>query len=119
MTIQNFIEKAIEGGWKPSEAHSSDVTVLRDGIVFTDLDKGVLSMALEQVFLDPEAWKAVGRVQGWDVEVNKTGETHDDYLLMDDHSWVSSGRKKWHHKMHAMIDALAEGKSIEDFINTL
>lgn len=55
------------------------------------------------MFLDPLAWQAVGKVENW--RNHSTG-------------WFAY-KSPWCEKMHAMIDALAEGKSIEEFIETL
>jgi len=82
MTIKDFINKAIEGGWMP-DADTPEIYY-----------EGIRTNAL----LDPLAWQAVGKVEGWedrDTEPN------------------------WQNKMHQMIDALVEGKTLEEFIETL
>lgn len=69
--------------------------------------------------LDPLAWQAVGKTEGKDNKIeydiygveyktlsqraNAEGETY---------SW-------WKCQMHRMIDALAEGKTIEQFLETI
>lgn len=88
MTTQQFIEKAIEGGW--------DADKWRGGHV-----------GWAEVLLDPEAWKAVGKMEGW--KNNMLG-------------WCDSCDAPlggWREKMHGMIDALAEGISIEGCLKTL
>ena len=50
--------------------------------------------------LDPAAWQAVGNVRGWGPPPS-----------------VYAGR--WVQNMHGLIDALAEGKSIEDYLSTI
>lgn len=87
MKIKQFIEKAVEEGygWKKWDVGG-----------WGNLEK---SPHLEAVLLDPKAWEAVGKVEGW----------HDKEL------WHWS----WQNQMHAMIDALAEGKTLEEFIKTL
>lgn len=86
MTIQTFIEKAIEGGWKPSASWFGDVPVDSDGY--------------HTVLLNPLAWKAVGKVEGW--------------------VWNDEKRNAGYiYNMHRMIDALAEGKTIEQFLEIL
>lgn len=111
MTIQQFIEKAIEGGWMPqypprwwdngiAEIHASWSRVRatfyrKDGSVGT---KGWYIADRLDILLDPLAWKAVGKVEGW---------------------WDNPPEYVWRTNMHRMIDALAEGKTIEQFISTL
>ena len=60
----------------------------------------------EQMLLDVKAWQAVGKSEGW--SQNRESELHalDDVI-------------DWFYYQHKMIDALAEGKSVEDFIKTL
>ena len=86
MKIKQFIEKAISGGYV--------------GFTWEDVQGGDGA----DVFLDPLAWKAVGKVCGWTqvAPYNRWGiEAH------------------WYWNMHQMIDALVEGKSLEEFIETL
>lgn len=56
-------------------------------------------MSDAEVFLNPKSFQAVGKVEGW----------NNPYPLQE----------AWLHNMHRMIDALAEGKSLEDLIATL
>ena len=79
MTISDFIEKAIEGGWLPDfgrnieyAGHNSDWSVWN----FTDgNNKGSSTTENNKLaLLDPKAWKAVGNVEGW-------GETVSDIVL--------------------------------------
>lgn len=92
MTIKQFVEKAIEGGWGP--------------YYYRDLYKDG-SSETAAMLLDPLAWQAVGKV-----EVEKWGETAFD-------GTVGDTVPVWRVNMHKMIDALAEGKSIEDFLSEL
>lgn len=132
MTINRFIEKAIEGGW--------DFT---DNVNFSEEDRARFKRTEHlkdpkniagfwgAVFLDPEAWKAVGKVEGWEeacemsprtgrhcyLYTNATRHTHDECCYC---GRKSNGTKHtWQDHMHRMIDALAEGKSVEEFIATL
>ncbi len=98
MTIKQFIEKAIEGGWvtlSTQEFYRLKSVGIRGGS---------LDVALSCVFLDPLAWQAVGKVEGWSLEEEMCTQLHSDAYLC---------------KMHDMIDALAEGKTIEQFLETL
>lgn len=103
MTIQAFIEKAIEGGWKPQ-------VIVKE--YFYECPPGSSShirmTALYHELLDSLAWKAVGKVEGWyETEVFDmlTGQP-----ILTTFWWL---------QMHRMIDALAEGKTIEQFLETL
>lgn len=94
MTIKQFIEKAIEGGWEPYGQQNSD---------WRDKDGMFHSTHADSIFLDPKSWQAVGKAEGW-----------RKMIAMDE-----AMNPEWKHNMHRMIDALAEGKSIEDYIATL
>lgn len=112
MTIQKFIEKAIGGGWKEK---------------YLDRDQGKTNALItECVLLDALAWQAVGKVEGWKETVNGYCGGDPDYFEERNEKCCWFGRqdcewfeKGWQFKMHRMIDALAEGTSIEDFIATL
>lgn len=117
MTIQQFIEKAIEGGWYGDHvihrvAYDEVVLVHREG------NKIPVRMQNATFLLDPLAWKAVGKVCGWVCKhCSGTGvaPNHDECF-----SCRGSGEGKiWLENMHCMIDSLAEGKTIEEFISTL
>jgi hypothetical protein len=102
MTIQSFIEKAIEGGWSP---YARNVVAHE-----LPLEQAVKAMRRStrdaEILLDPLAWKAVGKVEGW-----------------PDEHWQGIYReyaeKNAIARMHRMIDALAEGKTIEQYLETL
>ena len=100
MTTRTFIEKAIEGGWCPTPCLCCGKPVAdnRDECKCGDAS----------VVIDPLAWKAVGKVEGWPQE-----GVASDLVLRD---WIKA---HWKGRMHAMIDALAEGESIEDYLATL
>lgn len=100
MTIQTFIEKAILGGW---QGHSSS---------YYEANPAVWG-----VFLDPLAWKAVGKVEGWAEETEYEISCED--LERTFQVFERAVQKTWLYNMHRMIDALAEGKTIEQFLETL
>lgn len=91
MTIQQFIEKVIEGGFDDAvNLRAAAREYRRSGKpMHADLSE-------RTIFLNPKAWKAVGKVEGWSL-------------------MYAEWRKKW----HRMIDALAEGKTIEEYLETL
>ena len=93
MTIKEFIEKAIEGGYD----------IKRALVVNKDDEYNPISMqSSDKMFLDPKAWEAVGKVEGW----NKYDEK--EYFAPE-----------YRNKMHQMIDHLVEGGTIESYIETL
>lgn len=98
MTIQQFIEKAIEGGWRPKPEHESNSMIFGPQLT-------------NALFLDPEAWKAVGKVEGWPKLANQLEENEVEF---QDGVMLAST-----FYMHRMIDALAEGKSVEEYLATL
>jgi len=87
MSIKQFIEKAIEGGYKP-EVMNWDSPPIEH-------------FYLKIIPFDPKAWQAVDRIEGW----------HDNGCIIHKGNWKT--------QMHALIDALAEGKDIETFLKTL
>ena len=110
MTIQQFIEAAIEGGTLlVNDGAKSAITRIDvdsafiDGrfyIHFFESESEMRSYNTYEVLLNPEAWKAVGRVRGH-------GEYTDTDLM-----WFEK-------KMHEMIDFLLLGKTLEEYIATL
>lgn len=118
MNIKDFIEKAIEGGYdryalsKGFELKSY-ATVLMPNNFFIQLHDGS-DIHIAAFLLDPLAWEAVGKVEGWDVESKQFEEPKD--ISGDTRTYLISG---WLYKWHAMLDALAEGKTIEEFLKTL
>jgi hypothetical protein len=106
--VKKFIEKAI-AGWYEME---NDEIVETDGLEVTITDEGyetalsgktkntVTKFTIEQILLDPLAWQAVGKVEGW-------GKGKHGLMMYE---WLTN--------MHRMIDALAEGKTIDEFLET-
>jgi hypothetical protein len=123
---QRFIEKAIEGGWKSDEPHIAG-GAYENGDFFGGhahykfrLKEGhaaaLKRIAIESIVLDPAAWQAVGKVSGWaGRQVTTTGQDHYDGELRIGVEVQS----QWSVYMHRMIDALAEGKSIESYLETI
>lgn len=105
MTIQTFIEKAIEGGWDNRY------------MWFTMEEKpqivGATVHDVAAMLLDPLAWKAVGKAEAWP---EYGCRVHSD----EEKDWCGIIQTRvWLNKMHRMIDHLAEGGSIESYIETL
>ena len=92
---EQFIKDATEGGWK---------TLLPP----------IVHMQRAEMFLDPDAWRAVGKARGWD-DLEKMhslgGSPHQEDCWCKEKNWLT--------RMHGLIGALAEGKSIEDYLGTI
>ena len=132
MTIKSFIEKAIEGGWtyrgRPNVridvlGESKEVDVpprppfnMQPRIIATFDDGYVMNVNLEVILLDPLAWRAVSKTEGWggSLWVGEMRELKGDMVTTD--KWEVW---QWEYRMMKMIGALAEGKTIEDFLEAL
>ena len=123
MTVNDFIKKAYEGGWEFTPIESHD---WKDGLL------GKLHQTpLTSVFLDTKAWIACGKVEGWkiyncracDGKLVKScgiGSVAFPLWCSDCHNYQEGkDASEWQKNMHRMIDALAEGKSLEQFLETL
>jgi len=93
MTIQEAIEKAIEGGWE------------KDGFVCQGELIGVEEIAL----LDPLFWQALGKAMGWETRIT----FYNSFI------GGKENNDPWRLEMHRFIDHLAEGKTIESYFETL
>lgn len=125
MTIKQFIEKAIEGGW----VFRSSIKVYRVTFdhpkyphsVTLDSAEVIVSTLVHEILLDPLAWQAVGKVEGWggrgDFWNEKGGRLVPGKPRVV--GMLHAFCPEWQFHMHRMIDALAEGKTIEEFIATL
>lgn len=91
MTIQEFVEDAVEGGW----SHQPTLMMANEPH----------PIALECIFLDPAAWQAVGRVRGWDGP-----DTPKPFGDSTSHTKA---------KMTHLMTALYSGKSVEDYLSSL
>ena len=96
MEIKDFIEKAELGGWDGKKVAPDN----------------------HCVFLDPLAWEALGKVEGWKDE--------EDCRLKLGFAWKGHSdkceeciSKGWQRKMRGMIDALIAGDSLKDYVKTL
>ncbi len=92
MTIDEIYNSAMAGGYRPFPK--------KDGK--PQLEKDVLQVGF---------WESCGKVEGWgesNAEKN-FGRFNGENRYM----------QIWLFYMHEMIDALAEGKSVEDYLKTL
>lgn len=114
MTIKEIVQKAVDGGYVEAPTHTF-ITANQYWVVWKDGNGSDYTIALQVYLLDPNFWQAVGRVEGWDTVELKTqfpfmsnGKT-EGYIAIE----------TWKNNMLAMTYALAEGKTIEQFLATL
>jgi len=116
---KDFIEKAIEGGYKED----------REAVLISDaFGKGFhmqtaqrwegeylkTEHSKEEILLDPLSWQAVGRVERWNgTYCNGCG------IIPHMHECQGENVDEWVDKMHGMIDALIEGKTTDEYLKTL
>jgi len=113
MTPKQFIEKAIEGGWThkgylPKVGGCCHYNEAYGTGSYTHDSSHVVIFKICEMFLDPLAWQAVGKVEEWKEEVNLR-----DSIIYRDYIRIA------HINMHRMIDTLCEGRSIEQFLENL
>lgn len=131
MKVEEAIQKAIEGGWKPSIPMPSFIEPP------TEADMRVSSkeaFSYQQskfehikttALLDPEFWQALGKSMGWKAEQPKiTGWTREclgcnSYVPKGYLHKCQLGHYEWLYKWHQFIDHLADGKTIESYFENL
>ena len=102
--IRKFIEKAITGGWRPEQQDFTEPAFHTRYFEYqlrqpaTGKRLGFRQLAYEAILLDPHVWQAVAKVEGW----------YDGVY-----------GPEWLHHMHKMIDALAAGKTLEQYVQSV
>lgn len=109
MTINQFIEKAEEGGWyKEMKPKLIEVKIEPEPFAYFKTIGGKEKISVSMILLSKKAWEAVGKVEMW----------KDNEWIAYDYGQATS-IEGWRYNMHRMIDALAKGESIENFLKTL
>lgn len=105
MTIQRAIEIAIENGYKHQVFNLE--TMIKDEMLDPD--------TINSILLDRDFWIALGSGLKWDGQLwcGKRGCGNDGQ------HFHSSSKKNWEERWRDFIDHLAEGKSIEQFFESL
>jgi hypothetical protein len=100
-SIQKFIEKAFAGGWRPEDREFSLIGFYERYFDYrlrsraTGRPYAIRSMTYEAVVLDPKVWQAVAKVEEW---------------------YDGPYGPEWLHHMRKMIDAVTEGKTLEEYV---
>lgn len=112
MKTKEFIEKAIEGGYLSKELAKTDYYVDSDGSI-VNLTRHEDMFNISEILLDPKAWEAVGKVEGWRNYIATMDKKTLNVRITD------RNKSEWKYNMQQMIPALIEGKSIEEYLKTL
>lgn len=115
MTITEFIEKAIEGGWnpmgsRPYKNRQQDWVVLIDSTGSSSTEVSVRH--IQHFLLDPLAWQAVGRMKSRELE-EKFPSATAKLPEREFAEWYAN------HAMHEMVAALNSKKTLEAYLETL
>ena len=121
MMIEEFIQKAIEGGWNLSPRYIEALHKInkiprymsRTAYEEKKWEEIVISYMQRVALIDPIAWQAVGKVEGWKLHDSRW----EDGLCTDCYK-EETHQADWLVKMHRMIDAVAEGMKPEDYLAT-
>jgi hypothetical protein len=102
--IQQFIEKALVGGWQPTDRAFNIIGFYERHFEYQlrsllpERPAAIRIMVYEAVLLNPKVWQAVGKVEHW---------------------YEGRYGPEWLHHMRTMIDALAEGHTLEAYIQSV
>lgn len=118
MTIPDAIDKASERGYHLQGSDGVDTEysgASRDYSAWTRQDnQSSFMVAVEETFLDPQFWQALGRGLGWDQAI-KTRHVVDNGRP----TMVTSTGQSWLSHWHGFVDCLAEGKTREAYFAQL
>ncbi len=118
MTIQEALHKATEGGYhiNGSDGMETDyVGANSEYSVWTRKDnESSFIVPVEETFLDPAFWQALGQALGWDHTVITVHEVENGRPTI-----VTRAGQHWLYHWHRFLDFLAEGKTREEFFATL
>lgn len=106
MTIEKFIEIAIQGEW----ANGTNIVLdPKYGLIQKLASNGFTLLDRTIVFLNPEAWKAIEKYLEDRMEESNSKQ----------HTFVTYDRWGWEEKMKGMIPFLIGGGDLEEYIATL
>lgn len=102
MTIEQTIQKAIEGGYDNDAGHYL-ISANKYWVVWKDKNMADYTIATQVYWLDPFFWQSLGKAMGW--------ETQFDEDKGFNHQWL--------HEWHRFIGHLAGGEDAESFFKKL
>lgn len=118
MTIDEAITGAVKEGYRVSIFDGIEMSfngANTEWSVWTRTDNlSSFMVRVEESFLDPCFWQALGRGLGWDHAI-KTLHVVDNGRP----TIVTKTGKSWLSYWHCFVDCLAEGKTPEDFFEQL
>lgn len=100
--IERFVKDSIEGGYKPKYSTPEHI----DHWYGMEERK---SVCIPQLMLSVAAWRAVGKTRGW-ASADGVGGKYAD---------PTEPCPYWKWNMHRLIDALSEGKTIEEYLTAI
>jgi len=110
MTIEEVLKKATEGGYHIYGSDGMDTYyegASNEYSAWTRKDnESTFVIAVEETFLDPAFWQALGKAMGWSEEKASVVI----YRVKE---------PEWQSYWHRFIDHLAEGKTLESFFERL
>jgi hypothetical protein len=118
MTIQEAMNKAVEGGYHIHGSDGMDTYyegATNDYAAWTRKDnESSFLVPMEETFLDPRFWQALGRTLGW-------SEVCDLLITCScrDAECQCCRGYYWMYQWHCFIQALAHGNTPEDFFAPL
>ena len=118
MTIEEALNKATEGGYHVNGFNGMDTYYSRATGCYSawtrkDNDSS-LKVAMEETFLDPAFWQALGRALGWEQAVRTVHAVENGRSTL-----VTRAGHHWLYYWHRFIDHLAAGNTPESFFESL
>jgi len=116
MTIKEFIEKAIEGGWKEFLDFSFLYNIGNTVTLEYGKTKETVEKLLHEILLDPNAWEAVGKSLGWGDFEGKPDMQGEPMTKKDTQYFIDS---QWKERQKGLITHLQDDGTTESYIKTL
>lgn len=111
--MEKAIQKAIEGGYIPQNIYDNPDTSF---CVYYNGKAYLGTTAL--VLLDPTFWQCLGKAMGWEGKkqqvIDNGPYSRPRYELG---GWEQTG--DWKKEWHSLIDHLADGGNVDEFMNNL
>ena len=118
MTIQEAMHKAVEGGYHIESADGAAIVYIGANEEYSawtrkDTDSSFM-VPMEETFLDPQFWQALGRALGWSDVC--------DLAIICRHGEEECSRCRgyyWMYRWHCFIQEIANGKTPEAFFDSV